>query len=62
MLSLLGWALITKSFFTLVASLLACIPLMLVPFIEEPWLLSKYGEMYSEYMQIVPRFLFRKKK
>jgi len=61
MLSLFGWILITNSSSTFVVSLLACIPLWIVPFIEEPWMLNNYGESYIEYLHSVPRFLLRNK-
>jgi protein-S-isoprenylcysteine O-methyltransferase Ste14 len=59
-ISLLGWVLMTQSNYTLIVSLLACVPLMSVPFIEEPWLMDTYGEDYVEYKKVVPRFFIRK--
>ncbi len=56
-LALAGWALITNSALTLLVSLAGIIPLVLVPFAEEPWLLEKYGATYAEYRQAVPRFI-----
>jgi len=60
-LSLAGWALVTSSLLALIASLFGIIPLILVPFTEEPWLLERYGATYAEYMQSVPRFIVLKK-
>jgi protein-S-isoprenylcysteine O-methyltransferase Ste14 len=33
------------------------LPLALVPFAEEPWLLARYGAAYAEYLQSVARFV-----
>jgi protein-S-isoprenylcysteine O-methyltransferase Ste14 len=58
-ISLFGWILMTRSTFTLTLSLIACIPLIIVPFIEESWLIEKYGKDYEEYMKMAPRFFFK---
>ncbi len=58
MFALLGWGLMSNSLFTLIVSMLACVPLLIVPIVEEPWLLTKFGKDYKEYMQTVPRYLF----
>lgn len=60
-LSLAGWALVTSSSLALIASLSGIIPLILVPFAEETWLLEKHGSSYAEYMRAVPRFIALKK-
>lgn len=54
---LLGWALLTGSSFTLAAGLAGILPLLLVPFAEEPWLLARYGKAYTDYCRSVRRFL-----
>ena len=59
MFALTGWGLMTNSIFTLIVSMLAWIPLLIVPVVEEPWLLTKFGTEYKEYMQTVPRYLIR---
>jgi protein-S-isoprenylcysteine O-methyltransferase Ste14 len=56
-LALMGWTLITSSALTLIASLAAFIPLLLVPLAEEPWLLERYGVVYAEYKRKTPRFI-----
>ncbi len=61
MLALVGWALITNSAFVLTVSLAGIIPLLLVPFAEEPWLLERHGTAYTEYKRTVPRFIAFKK-
>ncbi len=60
-LSLAGWALVTCSLLTFIASLLGIVPLILAPFAEEIWLMEKHGSPYAEYMRIVPRFISLKK-
>ncbi len=60
-LSLVGWALVTCSLLTFIASLLGIVPLILAPFAEEIWLMEKHGSPYAEYMRIVPRFISLKK-
>jgi protein-S-isoprenylcysteine O-methyltransferase Ste14 len=56
-LALVGWAVITNSASVLSLSLAGIIPLLLVPFAEESWLLEKYGLPYAEYKRTVPRFI-----
>ena len=55
-LALIGWGLLTGSGLTLVASSVGIIPLILVPFAEEKWLLARHGAAYEEYKRAVPRF------
>jgi protein-S-isoprenylcysteine O-methyltransferase Ste14 len=57
-LALTGWALVTDSALTIGVALAGCLPLLLVPFAEEPSLLEKYGALYAEYKRSVPRFFF----
>jgi protein-S-isoprenylcysteine O-methyltransferase Ste14 len=56
-IGLVGWALMANSALTLVASIVGIIPLALVPFAEEPWLLERYGAAYADYRRTVPRFV-----
>jgi protein-S-isoprenylcysteine O-methyltransferase Ste14 len=55
-LGLIGWALVCDSAWTLGVALVGIIPLWLVPFAEEPWLLERHGAVYAEYQRAVPRF------
>ena len=56
-IGLIGWALMANSALTLIASLVGIIPLVLVPFAEEPWLLARHGAAYEEYKRTVPRVI-----
>ncbi|MGB2964763.1 MAG: PEMT/PEM2 methyltransferase family protein [Anaerolineales bacterium] len=60
MLSLIGWAVMTNSLVTFIVSMGACLPLLLAPIIEEPWLLNRFEKDYEVYMRKVPRYLFLK--
>jgi len=62
MIGLLGWALISNSALTLTVSIAAIVPLLLVPFAEEPWLLALHGSEYEAYKRTVPRFISLKRK
>ena len=55
--ALIGWGFLTSSRLTLVASSVGIIPLILVPFAEEKWLLAGYGAAYEEYKRAVPRYI-----
>jgi protein-S-isoprenylcysteine O-methyltransferase Ste14 len=55
--ALIGWGFLTSSRLTLVASSVGIIPLILVPFAEEKWLLARCGAAYEEYKRAVPRFI-----
>ena len=60
--ALIGWSLVTSSWATIVAALVWIIPLVIIPFVEEPWLLQRYGSEYEEYLRKVPRFVSLKKR
>jgi protein-S-isoprenylcysteine O-methyltransferase Ste14 len=60
-LALVGWGLLTNSALALAASLAGVVPLVLVPFAEEPWLRERMGEPYIAYMRSVARFIGKKK-
>ncbi len=53
---LTGWGFLSGAPAAAVASFFALIPLLLVPFAEEPWLLERYGPAYEEYSRKVRRF------
>jgi protein-S-isoprenylcysteine O-methyltransferase Ste14 len=57
LMGLIGWAIVTNSRLTLAASLVGVIPLVLVPFAEEPWLKERHSAAYEEYRRTVPRFV-----
>lgn len=54
---LIGWALLSSNQSTLVASLAGVVPLIVVPFAEEGWLLERHGAAYEEYKRNVPRYV-----
>ena len=60
--ALIGWAIVTSSMATILAALVFIIPMALVPFAEEPWLLQRHGSEYEEHLRKVPRFVSLKKK
>jgi len=60
--ALIGWAIVTSSKATILAALVFIIPMALLPFAEEPWLLQKHGAEYEDYMRKVPRFVWFNKK
>lgn len=60
--ALIGWSIITSSWATILATLVWIIPLVLVPFAEEPWLLQRHGSEYEKYLGKVPRFVSLKKR
>jgi protein-S-isoprenylcysteine O-methyltransferase Ste14 len=62
MAALVGWALVAGSARTLAAALAGTIPLVLVPFAEEPWLAARHGPAYEEYRRSVPRFIALRRK
>lgn len=61
-MSLVGWPFLAGSGLTLVASLAGIVSLLLVPFAEEPWLLTRLGVAYVEYKRSVPRFISLRRK
>ena len=60
-LALVGWGLLGGSKLTILACLGACLPLYLVPRLEEPWLLENYQDEYLQYLGQVPRFFTSRK-
>lgn len=54
---LIGWGVMADSLLTLVVCSVGVVPLVLVPFAEEPWLLARHGAAYEEYRRAVPRFI-----
>jgi protein-S-isoprenylcysteine O-methyltransferase Ste14 len=54
---LAGWVLLSSAPTAAIGSMVAVIPLVLVPFAEEPWLRKQYGRAYDEYSRKVRRFL-----
>jgi protein-S-isoprenylcysteine O-methyltransferase Ste14 len=60
--ALIGWSFVTNSWATILAVLVWIIPLVLVPFAEEPWLLQRHGSEYEGYLRKVPRFVSLKKR
>lgn len=55
-ISLAGWVMVTSSLFTFIGSLAALVPLLLVPRLEESWLLERFGSDYVEYLSTTPPF------
>ena len=62
MIGLVGWVLLTSSLFTFIAALVALVPLLLVPCLEEPWLMEKFGVDYADYLHSTPCFLLHSHK
>jgi len=60
--ALIGWSFVASSWATILAALVWIIPLVLIPFAEEPWLLQRHGSEYEEYLRKVPRFVLLKKR
>jgi len=60
--ALIGWSFVTSSGATILAVLVWIVPLVLIPFAEEPWLLRRHGPEYEEYLRKVPRFVSLKKR
>jgi protein-S-isoprenylcysteine O-methyltransferase Ste14 len=60
--ALIGWSIVTSSWTTILAALVWIVPLVLVPFAEEPWLLQRHRSEYEEYLRKVPRFVSLKKR
>jgi protein-S-isoprenylcysteine O-methyltransferase Ste14 len=56
-LALIGWALLASSDLGMAASFVGVIPLIVVPFAEERWLLARHGAAYEAYRRAVPRFI-----
>lgn len=53
----LGFALISNSLLVMILMVVLITTLLLLPFIEEAWLLEQYGEQYKNYMKKVPRYI-----
>lgn len=61
MVALIGWGLMASSPFAMIAAVVGVLPLVLVPFAEEPWLAARHGAAYEAYVRTVPRYLGRRK-
>ena len=55
----IGFALVGNSLLLIVLMILLVQIILLLPLIEEPWLLEQYGERYRNYMKKTPRFFKR---
>lgn len=53
-----GFALISNSLLVYILTILLVTILILLPFIEEPWLLKQYGDQYKNYKSVVPRYIY----
>lgn len=51
-----GFALIGNSLLLIVLMSLLVFTILLLPLVEEPWLLEQYGGLYRNYMERTPRF------
>lgn len=52
-----GFAIISNSLLVYILMILLEIILLILPFIEEPWLLKQYGEQNKNYKLEVPRYI-----
>ena len=53
----LGFAFFSNSMLVIILMAVLVFTLLLLPLIEEPWLLEQYGEQYKSYMEKVPRYI-----
>jgi protein-S-isoprenylcysteine O-methyltransferase Ste14 len=60
--ALIGWSIVTSSRATILSVIVWIIPLVLVPFAEEPWLRQRHGSQYEEYLRKVSRFVSLRKR
>ncbi len=56
-LLLVGFAIVSDSLLTLIASGIAALCLLLTPLAEEPWLSKQLGDEYSKYLSEVSRYI-----
>ena len=54
---LFGWALVVNSLYVTVVLLIWALFYVVAPFLEEPWLESRYGDAYRQYKLQTPRFV-----
>jgi protein-S-isoprenylcysteine O-methyltransferase Ste14 len=55
----IGFMIMTNSWMVWVIGILGVVLNILAPFTEEPWLETRYGESFRQYMRQVPRFMGR---
>jgi len=54
----MGYAVIFNSPYVLIISVILSGIILMLPLIEEPWLVEQYGDEYTRYCSKVPRYLF----
>lgn len=52
----LGFAIFSNSMLVFILMILLVATLLLLPLVEEPWLLKQYGKQYEDYKSGVPRY------
>ena len=52
----IGFAFLGNSLLLFVLMVTLVLTILLLPLVEEPWLLEQYGEPYRNYVKQVPRF------
>lgn len=53
----IGFAFLGNSLLLFILMALLVLTILLLPLVEEPWLLEQYGKRYQDYMENTPRFI-----